>query len=102
MFQICFRKTESNASKMLILAFGLGHPDLLERTLGLRLLAFGQLVQDIGGLGHPTTLAARPSALTTCPNSVLAALRKTSVSGSEDVSGWVSSKTVVSVTRYAS
>jgi hypothetical protein len=27
---------------------GLGHPDLLERTLGLRLLALGQLVQDIG------------------------------------------------------
>src|SRR3984893_12296808 len=33
---------------------GRGHPDLLERTLGLRLLALGQLVQDIGGLGHPT------------------------------------------------
>src|SRR5580692_7824043 len=29
---------------------GLGHPNLLERTLGLRLLA----------LGHPTALAARP------------------------------------------
>src|SRR3981189_841974 len=29
-------------------------------TLGLRLLAFGQLVQDIGGLVHPTALAARP------------------------------------------
>src|SRR3982074_2132366 len=26
---------------------GLGHPNLLERTLGLRLLALGQLVQDI-------------------------------------------------------
>src|ERR1700719_3932734 len=39
---------------------GLGHPDLLERTLGLRLLALGQLVQDIGGLVHPTALAARP------------------------------------------
>src|SRR6266550_6735229 len=39
---------------------GLGHPDLLERTLGLRLLAVGQLVQDIGGLVHPTALAARP------------------------------------------
>jgi hypothetical protein len=37
-----------------------GHPDLLERTLGLRLLALGQLVQDIGGLVHPTALAARP------------------------------------------
>src|SRR4030081_1259371 len=36
---------------------GLGHPDLLERTLGLRLLALGQLVQDIGGLVHPTALA---------------------------------------------
>src|SRR3977135_2326234 len=31
-----------------------GHPNLLERTLGLRLLALGQLVQDIGGLVHPT------------------------------------------------
>src|SRR5580693_4949398 len=39
---------------------GLGHPNLLERTLGLRLLALGQLVQDIGGLVHPTALAARP------------------------------------------
>src|SRR3981081_2149537 len=39
---------------------GLGHPDLLERTLGLRLLAVGQLVQDIGGFVHPTALAARP------------------------------------------
>src|SRR3979490_2236243 len=39
---------------------GLGHPDRLERTLGLRLLALGQLVQDIGGLVHPTALAARP------------------------------------------
>src|SRR6202022_4271886 len=39
---------------------GRGHPDLLERTLGLRLLALGQLVQDIGGLGHPTALAACP------------------------------------------
>src|SRR5258707_14182053 len=39
---------------------GLGHPNLLERTLGLRLLALGQLVQDIGGLVHPTELAAGP------------------------------------------
>src|SRR5882757_5840080 len=39
---------------------GLGHPNLLERTLGLRLLALGQLVQDIGGLVHPTALAACP------------------------------------------
>src|ERR1700719_3037921 len=39
---------------------GLGHPDLLEHTLGLRLLALGQLVQDIGGLVHPTALAACP------------------------------------------
>src|SRR3982074_907170 len=39
---------------------GLGHPDLLERTLGLRLLALGQLVQDIGGLVYPTALAACP------------------------------------------
>src|ERR1700732_2089593 len=39
---------------------GLGHPNLLERTLGLRLLALGQLVQDIGGLVHPTALAAHP------------------------------------------
>src|ERR1700704_5953669 len=39
---------------------GLGHPDLLERPLGLRLLALGQLVQDIGGLVYPTALAACP------------------------------------------
>src|ERR1700726_2578383 len=42
---------------------GLGHPDLLERALGLRLLALGQLVQDIGGLVHPTALAACPREL---------------------------------------
>src|SRR6202035_5559842 len=42
---------------------------------------------------------AATSASTACPNSVLAPLRKTSVSGSENVPGWVSSKTLVSVTR---
>jgi len=42
------------------IVLGLGHPDLLERTLGLRFLALRQLVQDIGGLVHPTALAARP------------------------------------------
>ena len=41
---------------------------------------------------------AATSASTACPNSVLAPLRKTSVSGSENVPGWVSSKTLVSVT----
>src|SRR5712671_6741122 len=47
---------------------GLGHPNLLERTLGLRLLALGQLVQDSGGLVHPTALAAcpRPTSSTAC------------------------------------
>src|ERR1700682_6549153 len=40
---------------------GLGHPDLLERTPGLRLLALGQLVQDIGGLGHPTRVLGHTS-----------------------------------------
>src|SRR6202035_1183696 len=42
---------------------------------------------------------AATSASTACPNSVLAPLRKSSVSGSENVPGWVSSKTLVSVTR---
>src|SRR4029077_15048901 len=42
------------------------------------------------------------SASTACPNSVLAPLRKTSVSGSENVPGWVSSKTLVWVTAYHS
>src|ERR1700737_720801 len=45
---------------------------------------------------------AATSASTACPNSVLAPLRKTSVSGSENVPGWVSSKTLVSVTAYRS
>src|SRR5258705_8838835 len=40
------------------IVLGLGHPNLLERTLGLRLLALGEVVQDIVGLMHPTTLAA--------------------------------------------
>ena len=38
---------------------GLGHPDLLQRPLGFRLLALRQLVQDVGGLVHPAALAAR-------------------------------------------
>src|SRR3954470_8315537 len=41
------------------LLFGLGHPDLLQRALGLPLQALGQLVQDVDGLVHPTALAAR-------------------------------------------
>src|SRR4030088_1234291 len=45
---------------------------------------------------------AATSASTACPNSVLAPLRKTSVSGSENVPGWVSSKTLASVTAYHS
>src|SRR5215471_7650675 len=46
---------------------GLGHPDLLQRSLGLKLLALRQLVEDIGGLVHPAALPAcvlvRPSLL---------------------------------------
>src|ERR1700737_2832330 len=45
---------------------------------------------------------AATSASTACPNSVLAPLRKTSVSGSENVPGWVSWKTLVSVMAYHS
>src|SRR6202030_2663735 len=45
---------------------------------------------------------AATSASTACPNSVLAPVRKTSVSGSENVPGWVSSKTLVLVTAYHS
>jgi hypothetical protein len=45
---------------------------------------------------------AATSASTACPNGVLAPLRKTSVSGSENVPGWVSSKTLVSVAAYHS
>ena len=41
------------------LRFGLGHPDVLQRALGLPLQALGQLVQDVDGLVHPTALAAR-------------------------------------------
>jgi hypothetical protein len=37
---------------------GLGHPDLVERPLGFRVLALRQLVQDIGGLVDPAALAA--------------------------------------------
>src|SRR6516162_2493201 len=36
---------------------GLGHPDLLQRALGLRLLTLRQLVQHIRGLVHPAALA---------------------------------------------
>src|SRR3977135_3075233 len=45
---------------------------------------------------------AATSASTACPNSVLAPLRKTSVSGSENVPGWVRSQPLVSVTAYPS
>ena len=31
---------------------GLGHPDLLQCSLGLKLLALRQLVEDIGGHAH--------------------------------------------------
>src|SRR6516162_4710880 len=41
------------------LLLGLGHPDLLQRPLGFRLLALRQLVQHIGSLVHPAALAAR-------------------------------------------
>src|SRR5258705_8094381 len=37
---------------------GLSHPDLLQRPLGLRLLALRQLVEDIGGLVHPAALVS--------------------------------------------
>src|SRR5215471_20398455 len=37
---------------------GLGHPDLLQRSLGLKLLALRRLVEDIGGLVHPAALPA--------------------------------------------
>src|SRR3954462_7904969 len=41
------------------LLFGLGHPDVLKGAFGLGLLALRQFVEDIGGLVHPTALAAR-------------------------------------------
>src|SRR3984893_9432286 len=37
---------------------GLGHPDLLQRTLGLGVQALWHLVQDVGGLVHPAALLA--------------------------------------------
>src|SRR6202035_5306295 len=37
---------------------GLGHPDLLQRTLGLGVQALWQLVQDVRGLVHPAALLA--------------------------------------------
>src|ERR1700730_17581124 len=48
---------------------GLGHPDLLERPLGLRLQTLRQLVEDIGGLVHPAALASdrRPHLLDRLP-----------------------------------
>src|SRR5271167_2178195 len=48
---------------------GLGHPDLLERPLGFRMLALRQLVQDVGGLMDPAALAAglRPHLLDRLP-----------------------------------
>src|SRR5256886_8120363 len=39
--------------------FGFGHPDLLQRSFGLRLLAFRQLGEHVRGLVHPAALLAR-------------------------------------------
>src|ERR1700687_880509 len=48
---------------------GLGHPDLLERPLGLRLQTLRKLVEDIGGLVYPAALASdrRPYLLDRLP-----------------------------------
>src|SRR5689334_21160953 len=47
----------------------LGHPDLLQRPLGFRMLALRQLVQHIGRLVYPATVAAdlRPYLLNRLP-----------------------------------
>src|SRR2546422_9820750 len=56
---------------------GFGHPDLLQRSFGFRLLAFRQLGEHVRGLVHPAALLARfspaafqnpsaPSAITSC------------------------------------
>src|SRR6202011_5193517 len=63
-------------------------------------LALGQML--VAHQSPAAIIQAATSASTACPNSVLAPLRKTSVSGSENVPGWVSSKTLVSVTAYHS
>ena len=39
---------------------GLGHPDLLQALLRLRLTGLGQVVEDVAGLVHPAALAAGP------------------------------------------
>src|SRR5215216_7373099 len=44
------------------LLLGLGHPDLLQRPLGLRLLALGQLVEDVGGFCAPSSAGHASSA----------------------------------------
>ena len=49
---------DENIERGECILLGLGHPDLLEGALGLRLLALRQLVQDVRGLVHPTALAA--------------------------------------------
>src|SRR5262245_59525880 len=41
------------------LSLGLRHPDLLQGAPGFRLLAHGELLQNVRGLVHPTTLLAR-------------------------------------------
>src|SRR6059058_818429 len=38
---------------------GFGHPDLLQRSFGFRLLAFRQLGEHVRGLVHPAALLAR-------------------------------------------
>ena len=40
-------------------ALGFRHPDLLQGTLGFRLLALRQFVQHVRGLVHPAALLAR-------------------------------------------
>jgi hypothetical protein len=41
------------------IVLGLGHPDLLQRPLGFRLLALRQFVEDVGGLVHPAARSLR-------------------------------------------
>src|SRR5258708_15814494 len=50
---------DEGVERQLGCGLGFGHPDLLQRSFGLRVLALRQLAKYVGGLVHPAALLAR-------------------------------------------
>src|SRR3954452_11487543 len=50
---------DEGVERQLGCGLGFGHPDLLQRAFGFRLLALRQLAEYVGGLVYPAALLAR-------------------------------------------